>query len=85
MGDECIRAPLKAFDGELPHLKNLRGKLTHTDPDREFVRNVTMFSDEVLRLHPGGRVEYLLQVERAQPAAETLYEILCGILGALPD
>jgi hypothetical protein len=81
--DERMRGPLKAFEAELPHLKGLRDKMTHTDPDREFVQHVTMFSDEVLRLQPGG-VEYLLQLERAQPEAEMLYEALCDVLGELP-
>jgi hypothetical protein len=41
---------------------------------------VTWFERDIVRLLPGGRVEHLIDIDLAQPAAERLYEKLRALL-----
>src|SRR5882672_4018633 len=52
-------------------------------PDLGQLGWVTWFAHEIDRLLPDG-VQYLLDAETAQPAAERLYGMLCSTLGEPP-
>ncbi|MDQ3974525.1 MAG: hypothetical protein M3276_09380 [Actinomycetota bacterium] len=83
-GEERARVASEDFTTELPHLRELRDWWTHPpDPGQLLDGWVSWFDHAVVRLGRG--VEYVLDAERGQPAAERLYGELCSVLGDLPD
>jgi hypothetical protein len=83
--DQRARGPYETFNAALPYLEELRGALTHSDPDGETLRDLYGFSDVFVRLRPGEAPEYLLDLVDAQKVAETLYRDLCELLQEPPD
>jgi hypothetical protein len=86
--NRCSEPGAKDADAEflaaVPGLKEVRDWWVHP-PDPGELGWVSWFASDIVRLHPTGKTEYLVDAEDAQPAAERLYAALCSILGDLPD
>ena len=78
-GEQGAKDADDAFLSEIPGLEEIRDWWVHP-PDPRKLGHVAWFIDDIARLLPGGNVEFLVDRERAQPAAERLYERLRLIL-----
>jgi hypothetical protein len=87
VGNRCNEQAARDADNlfleAVPGLKEIRRWWVHP-PDPGEIGWVSWFEHDIARMLPDGGVEYLVDVELAQPAAERLYERLCKVLGELP-
>jgi hypothetical protein len=77
----AARAAYAEFDQAIPALLSLRDWWVHP-PEPGVLGFVSWFPSDIVRLQPRGGVEYLVDAETAQPAAEQLYEALVAMLPA---
>lgn len=78
-----LREPLRQFDERWPNFAELRNRQEHyRDPTGGYPSDTWYFTGSVVDLKPGGRVEYVVDVETMGPWAERLYDAAVSALDA---